>query len=78
MAISGPELEAVFGMGKLCQATTGVIKQIDEYIAKNEVTGVGEGDAPAEGFVTALRKCRNDLEAAAEEVQAAAVGSREE
>lgn len=78
MAISGPELEAVFGMGKLSQATTGLIKQIDAYSAKNEFTGGGEEDAPAEDFVTVLRKCRNDLEAAAEEVHAAAVGSREE
>lgn len=78
MAISGPELEAVFGMGKLSQAATGLIKQIDAYIAKNEVTGVGEDAAPAEGFVTVLRKCRNDLEAAAEEVHAAAVSVRGE
>lgn len=78
MAISGPELEAVFGMGKLCQATTGLVQQIDAYIAKNEAEDSGEDAAPAEGFVTVLRKCRNDLEAAAEEVQAAAVGSRGE
>ncbi|SKK33824.1 hypothetical protein [Mycobacteroides abscessus] len=76
MAISGQELEAVFGMGKLNQAATGLIKQIDAYIAKNELTGGGEDGAPAEGFVTSLRKCRNDLEAAAEEVHAAAVNVR--
>lgn len=78
MAISGPELEAVFGMGNLCQAATGLVKQIDAYMAKNEAEDSGEEDAPAGGFVTVLRKCRNDLEAAAEEVRAAAVGSRGE
>lgn len=76
MTISGPQLEAIFGMGKLCQAANRLIKDIDAYIPKKQDTAAVDEDAEnTGGFVTSLRKCRDDLQAAAKEVHAAAVGA---
>ncbi|SKU61912.1 hypothetical protein [Mycobacteroides abscessus] len=75
MTISGPQLEAIFGMGKLCQAANRLIKDIDAYIPKKQDTAVDEDAENTGSFVTSLRKCRDDLQAAAKEVHTAAIGA---
>ncbi|WP_100475792.1 hypothetical protein [Mycobacteroides abscessus] len=75
MAITdAAEAAAVFGMGKVCQAVTGLVASIDAYIPDPDDACIGSDTADAGEFVTSLRKCRDDLEAAADGVQAAAVG----
>lgn len=75
MAITdAAETAAVFGMGKVCQAVTGLVASIDAHIADPDDARI-ESDTAGEGeFITSLRKCRDDLEAAADGVQAAAFG----
>ncbi|MDO2986921.1 hypothetical protein P5V30_20535 [Mycobacteroides abscessus subsp. abscessus] len=48
---------------------------IDAYIPKKQDTAVDEDAENTGSFVTSLRKCRDDLQAAAKEVHAAAVGA---
>ncbi|SLI19685.1 Uncharacterised protein [Mycobacteroides abscessus subsp. abscessus] len=74
MAITDAEAAAVFGMGKVCQAVTGLVASIDAHIADPNDARNESDTADAGEFVTSLRKCRDDLEAAAYGVQAAAVG----
>lgn len=78
MAITdAAEAAAVFGMGKVCQAVTGLVASIDAHIADPDDTRIESDTVGAGEFIASLRKCRDDLEAAADGVRAAAVGCGE-